>query len=68
MEHVHKLNIVHLDMKPANIFIKKSTSGELILKIGDFGLARQCPVVNIKYLNKCWYLYKLFIYQININN
>jgi len=44
LEHVHSLNIVHLDIKPANIFITKSKSGELILKIGDFGLARQCPV------------------------
>jgi len=44
LEHVHNLNIVHLDIKPANIFIKKSSTGELILKIGDFGLARKCPV------------------------
>ncbi|ORY06683.1 kinase-like protein, partial [Neocallimastix californiae] len=44
LEHVHKLNIVHLDIKPANIFIKKSEDGKLVLKIGDFGLARKCPV------------------------
>lgn len=44
LEHVHNLNIVHLDIKPANIFIKKSPTGDLILKIGDFGLARKCPV------------------------
>jgi len=47
LEHVHNLNIVHLDIKPANIFIKKSPTGDLILKIGDFGLARKCPVVNL---------------------
>jgi len=33
-----------LDIKPANIFIKKSEDGKLVLKIGDFGLARKCPV------------------------
>ena len=33
--HIHGKNIIHLDLKPANIFI----SMEGTLKIGDFGLS-----------------------------
>jgi len=35
IQHIHKKNILHLDLKPANIFI--AASGKL--KIGDFGIA-----------------------------
>lgn len=41
LSHIHDSGYVHLDLKPANIFI----SFEGILKIGDFGMASEWPVV-----------------------
>lgn len=35
LEHIHRVEIAHLDIKPANIFINQ----EGVLKIGDFGLS-----------------------------
>ena len=40
----HKKGIVHRDLKPANIMKVREHSGEVLLKIVDFGLARQEPV------------------------
>eukprot|EP01080_Neovahlkampfia_damariscottae_P002588 gene2588-3549_t len=34
---VHSKNIVHSDIKPGNIMLKKEIDGDLCLKIGDFG-------------------------------
>lgn len=42
MAHIHSHDIIHLDLKPANIFI--TTAG--VLKIGDFGLSTRCPRVD----------------------
>eukprot|EP00743_Colponemidia_sp_Colp-15_P005141 GILK01005532.1.p1 GENE.GILK01005532.1~~GILK01005532.1.p1 ORF type:complete len:1011 (-),score=108.86 GILK01005532.1:128-3160(-) len=36
VKHIHEQGIIHRDLKPANIFIY----GHRILKIGDFGLAK----------------------------
>eukprot|EP00697_Spironema_sp_BW2_P003593 gnl/Spiro4/14789_TR7972_c0_g1_i1.p1 gnl/Spiro4/14789_TR7972_c0_g1~~gnl/Spiro4/14789_TR7972_c0_g1_i1.p1 ORF type:complete len:628 (+),score=134.26 gnl/Spiro4/14789_TR7972_c0_g1_i1:157-2040(+) len=36
IQHIHEASFMHLDIKPANIFL--SSNGDL--KIGDFGLAR----------------------------
>ncbi|KAI8918535.1 kinase-like domain-containing protein [Powellomyces hirtus] len=40
LKHIHDLNLVHLDLKPGNIFITLGGT----LKIGDFGLAARAPV------------------------
>ncbi|KAJ3154557.1 hypothetical protein HK101_001613 [Irineochytrium annulatum] len=40
LDHIHALDVMHLDIKPGNIFITASGS----LKVGDFGLATRCPV------------------------
>ncbi|KAF2876347.1 hypothetical protein BDV95DRAFT_483379 [Massariosphaeria phaeospora] len=39
LKHIHEHNFVHLDMKPANIFV----DFEGVLKIGDFGMASSWP-------------------------
>lgn len=40
IDYMHSQNVVHHDIKPSNIFI--STSGQLQIQLGDFGLA--CPL------------------------
>ncbi|KAK6492901.1 mitogen-activated protein kinase 4 [Huso huso] len=37
LKFIHSANVLHRDLKPANIFINTE---DLVLKIGDFGLAR----------------------------
>jgi serine/threonine-protein kinase len=37
----HQVGVVHRDLKPANILMHRQTGGELIVKVLDFGLARQ---------------------------
>ncbi|XP_053556381.1 mitogen-activated protein kinase 4 isoform X2 [Bombina bombina] len=37
LKYIHSANVLHRDLKPANIFI---STEDLLLKIGDFGLAR----------------------------
>ncbi|XP_015667631.1 mitogen-activated protein kinase 4 [Protobothrops mucrosquamatus] len=46
LKYIHSANVLHRDLKPANIFIN---TNDLVLKIGDFGLAR---VVDQHYSHK----------------
>jgi serine/threonine protein kinase len=40
LKHIHDHSVVHMDIKPENIFLK----GSGIFKVGDFGLAVRLPV------------------------
>merc|ERR1719215_447170 len=42
LKDIHSQNMVHLDIKPGNIFISRNG----VLKIGDFGLASLTPIEN----------------------
>ncbi|KAJ8272405.1 hypothetical protein COCON_G00112640 [Conger conger] len=37
LKYIHSANVLHRDLKPANLFLNTE---DLVLKIGDFGLAR----------------------------
>ncbi|KAI5190915.1 hypothetical protein NECID01_1210 [Nematocida sp. AWRm77] len=40
LKAVHRAKIVHLDIKPDNIYLHKDTKDSLVVKIGDFGISR----------------------------
>ncbi|KAI9249246.1 kinase-like domain-containing protein [Phascolomyces articulosus] len=40
LEHIHSQGIFHRDLKPENILVSYLPSGESIIKLADFGLAR----------------------------
>jgi serine/threonine-protein kinase len=48
MEEAHALGIVHLDLKPANLFLTSRHDGSACVKVIDFGIARSleeaCPM------------------------
>ncbi len=44
LAEAHKKGVVHRDLKPSNVALLREHSGELLVKILDFGLARQDPV------------------------
>ncbi|KAJ7994382.1 hypothetical protein DPEC_G00265280 [Dallia pectoralis] len=46
LKYIHSANVLHRDLKPANIFLN---TDQLLLKIGDFGLAR---IVDPRYSHK----------------
>ncbi|MES1242430.1 MAG: sigma 54-interacting transcriptional regulator [Acidobacteriota bacterium] len=41
LAHIHRQGVVHMDVKPANLGVAAGASGELRLKILDFGLAHE---------------------------
>ncbi|XP_057291788.1 eukaryotic translation initiation factor 2-alpha kinase 1-like isoform X1 [Hydractinia symbiolongicarpus] len=40
VQYIHKKYLLHRDIKPANIFINVQNQEKILVKIGDFGLAR----------------------------
>jgi serine/threonine protein kinase len=40
LQHLHGHGVMHRDLKPPNILVRRLSSGYLLLKIADFGLAR----------------------------
>lgn len=40
LDHAHRLGFVHRDIKPENILIGRNDAGMLLVKISDFGLAK----------------------------
>lgn len=58
---MHSSGVLHLDIKPANIFITAHGG----LKVGDFGLARRWPRIDPKDIRECGLLngrYKIYQY------
>lgn len=43
LKYIHSIKIIHRDIKPDNIFVKKLITNELIIKLGDFGLSKILP-------------------------
>lgn len=42
LKYLHKLNIVHRDVKPENLLVSRHADNAKSLKLGDFGLATYC--------------------------
>lgn len=38
--HAHQKNVIHRDLKPSNIFVTRSSDGNDIVKVLDFGIAK----------------------------
>lgn len=55
LKYIHSANVLHRDLKPSNLLINLD---DLVLKIGDFGLAR---VVDSDYTHKVRLLYFFYL-------
>ena len=40
----HSVDVIHRDLKPSNVFLARVSGGREVVKLLDFGLARQTPV------------------------
>jgi serine/threonine-protein kinase len=40
LQAAHEAGVIHRDIKPANVFLAKKPSGEIVVKICDFGIAK----------------------------
>ncbi len=41
----HSVGVIHRDLKPSNVFLEKISGGREVVKLLDFGLAKQRPAV-----------------------
>ena len=55
LKYLHSLDIVHLDIKPGNLMLEKRVGNDdyPVVKIGDFGLARNCERGGVRLPMKC---------------
>eukprot|EP01091_Cochliopodium_minus_P013355 TRINITY_DN4286_c0_g1_i2.p2 TRINITY_DN4286_c0_g1~~TRINITY_DN4286_c0_g1_i2.p2 ORF type:complete len:303 (-),score=90.86 TRINITY_DN4286_c0_g1_i2:114-1022(-) len=54
LEYLHKLDLVHLDVKPENIYICKTEGAEDTFKLGDFGFAMSSKLKDKKDLDESY--------------
>ena len=53
MNELHKLKIVHRDIKPNNILLQILPTGEHVYKLTDFGAARQVEMDDDQFTSIC---------------
>ncbi|RNA10812.1 serine threonine- kinase TBK1 [Brachionus plicatilis] len=53
MNELHKLKIVHRDIKPNNILLQILPTGEHVYKLSDFGAARQVEMEDDQFTSIC---------------
>lgn len=41
VDYAHRNNVIHRDIKPENILLVQDNCGEIVLKVSDFGLAKE---------------------------
>lgn len=39
--YLHRCRVIHRDLKPENILVQRLDNGDLVVKLGDFGLCRE---------------------------
>jgi len=46
LAYVHSKNVVHRDLKPSNVFLYEKEKNKISIKIGDFGLGKDCSYLS----------------------